>query len=95
MQNPKITTDHKLIREWIEARGGIPVRIAATETPTEDEGYLDIKFDRSNDEIKYVKLSWQDFFTKFEQSHLAFQFDDGDTVGGKSKYFKFIWRNGE
>ncbi len=91
MQNAQITTDHNIIREWIESRGGIPGRITAKQTPTEDEGVIDIRFPDSNSGKNIIPISWDEFFSKFDQSHLAFEYESER----KSKFFKFIWRNGE
>lgn len=95
MQESKITTDHKTIREWIEARGGIPARMIESETPTEKEGVLEIKFSEMPENKKVVQVSWSEFFKLFNQSHLAFLFEEFTPDGEKSHFFKFIWRNGE
>ena len=94
MQNVHITADHKIIREWVEARGGIPCRILDSEAPTEDEGVLEIVFTK-NLSKKFVQLNWSDFFKKFDQFHLAFEYEDNHEGEPISKYFKFLWRNGE
>ena len=94
MSKTKITKDHKFIKEWVVARGGIPTRIAEERTPDEEVGVLDIKFPGVTDK-KLIPISWNEFFTKFEQSHLAFLFEDDQGGGQKSKFYKLIWRNGE
>ncbi len=94
MPNTHITANHKIIRQWVEARGGVPVRVLETETPTEEEGVLDFLFDGKKDK-RYKILSWSEFFKRFEQSHLAFEYEESLEGKIESKFYKFISRNGE
>lgn len=94
MQNTHITTDHKIIRQWVEARGGVPVHVRNNETPTEDEWVLDFLFHDKKD-IRYKQLTWSEFFRSFDQSHLAFEYDDGTEAIEENQFYKFISRNGE
>jgi hypothetical protein len=94
MPNTKITKDHKLIKEWVVSRGGIPGRVLEKETLTDENGVLDIKFPERTDN-KVIPITWNEFFTRFEQSNLAFLFEDDHGGGVKSKFFKLIWRDGE
>jgi hypothetical protein len=94
MPKTKITKDHKLIKEWVVSRGGIPGRVIENEAPTEENGVLDIKFPERTDN-KVIPITWNEFFTRFEQSNLAFLFEDDNRNGVKSKFFKLIWRDGE
>lgn len=94
MPNTKITKDHKLIKEWVVARGGIPGQVIENVPPTDEDGVLDIKFPESTGK-KVIPITWNEFFTRFEQSNLAFLFEDNHGNGLKSKFFKLISRDGE
>ena len=91
----KVTTDHKIIRQWAEQRGGEPASILDRETPHENAGVLRIRFADSAEEDRVKRISWSDFFTRFEQSHLAFLYEEENAEGDQSRFFKFISRNGE
>jgi hypothetical protein len=94
MSNTKITKDHKLIKEWVVARGGVPGRVAESELPTDEEGALDIKFPEKT-EKNIIPITWNEFFIKFEQSNLAFLIEEDRGDGLKSKFFKLISSDGE
>jgi hypothetical protein len=94
MSNTKITKDHRLIKEWVMARGGVPGRVEGTVSPADEEGTLDIKFPEKTGK-NVIPISWNEFFTEFEQSNLAFLFEEDHGDGLKSKFFKLIWRDGE
>ena len=83
----KITTDHSVIRKWFEERGGIPVARVGKSPPVEDAGVLQVYFDNASIPDNVQRISWEDFFTRFDQANLALLFEDGD---GKNRFFKFI-----
>jgi hypothetical protein len=94
MSNTKITKDHKLIKEWVVARGGVPGRVTGEFSVTDEEGVLDIKFPEKT-EKNVIPITWDEFFKKFEQSNLAFLFEEDHGDGLRSNFFKLIWRDGE
>lgn len=68
----KVTTDHEVIRKWVEERGGSPAHVKAT-GGGEDPGLLRVDFPGyggKDDSLEHI--SWDDFFAKFEEKHLAF-----------------------
>lgn len=85
----KTTTDHDVIRQWAEARGGKPVTIAGTGSDGK-AGVLRIHFD----DERLEPISWDEFFEKFEESGLAFLYQDEMADGRESRFFKFIQRPG-
>ena len=94
MAGAKMTTDHRFIRKWAEQRGGVPAGVAATETPSENEGVIKIVFtDSAHEDL--LPITWDEFFTKFDQSHLAFLYQESSSGGELSRFFKFINRDGE
>lgn len=87
----KITADHDEIRRWAEARGGRPAAVRSAGAPREPE-ILCIDFsDRGPDEsLEY--LSWESFFAKFDEHHLALLYQERTAEGGPSRFYKFIGR---
>lgn len=83
----KTTTDHDVIRRWIEQRGGMPAKVRGTGN-NNDPGLLRIIFKKSDDRLEAI--SWEDFFTKFDDNNLAFLYQDEKSSGEESRFFKFI-----
>lgn len=69
----RTTTDHEVIRDWAEERGGQPSRVKGT-GDTQDPGLL--RFDFGEPEEELEPISWEEFFDKFEESKLALVYDD-------------------
>jgi hypothetical protein len=84
------TTDHEVIRDWAEERGGRPATVKATEEGGQ-AGILRIDFaprDEGLDEI-----GWDEFFRKFDESDLAFLYQDETSDGKLSRFHKFVRRS--
>jgi hypothetical protein len=87
----KTTTDHETIRQWAEKRGAIPATVEGTERGDEEVGLLRFDFKPKDDNLEPV--DWDAFFDKFEESELAFLYQD-KTAGGKvSRFHKFVRRH--
>jgi hypothetical protein len=86
MSSSKTTTDHETIRSWVEERGGTPARVKNTERGSGDAGLLRIDFPGYSGEGKLEAIEWDEFFDKFEESQLAFVYQD-KTEGGEASYF--------
>lgn len=86
----KVTTDHNEIRKWVEARQGRPATVKGTEG-RDDAGVLRINFPGGSED-SLQDLSWEDFFTKFEEAQLAFLYQDQLASGETSRFFKFVRR---
>jgi hypothetical protein len=71
MAEVKATTDHEEIRRWVEERGGWPACVKGT-GGWEDPGLLRIDFPGYSGEESLQKITWEEFFEKFEESGLAF-----------------------
>ncbi len=83
MANARTTTDHEKIRLWVERRGGRPTQVEGT------GGMLRIDFGARNERLN--DISWDEFFEKFDRSHVEFLYDPDP-----SSYFnKFIDHNGD
>lgn len=78
------TQDHDEIREWVEARGGVPAIVKGT------EGLLRIDFvegPRSGGhEPTLEEVDWETWFEKFDENDLVFLYSPEK----KSRFFKLI-----
>lgn len=90
----QITTDHDTIKTWAESRGGKPATVKRT-GDSDHPGVLRIDFPGYSGEDSLEEISWDAFFEKFEESNLAFLYQE-ETKGGKeSRFFKLISRDRE
>lgn len=83
--------DHKEIRQWVEARNGVPATVKRTERGDE-AGILRIMFRENQSGDALEEISWDEFFAKFEDSKLAFLYQEETKDGGQSRFFKFVKR---
>ena len=91
MTASKTTTDHAAIRKWAEKRGGHPTSVTGTEHGKEAAGVL--RFDFGVKDEKLHSVDWNAFFDKFEESKLAFLYQDKTVDGKMSRFHKFIHRH--
>ena len=89
----RVTIDHEFIRKWVEVRGGCPAKVKGTERGGEDVGMLRIDFPGYSGQGKLECISWDDWFEKFEESNLAFVYEEHTTGGQKSNFNKLISRD--
>jgi len=90
MARANVTTDHDKIRKWPESHGGQPATVKNAEEDDE-AGILRLDFDPPDEGLE--KISWEEFFDKFDDADLAFLFQE-KTAGGKtSRFHKFVDRN--
>lgn len=87
----KTTTDHDEIRRWAESRGGSPATVRGTEDGDE-AGVLRIDFPGYSGKDRLEHISWEEFFQKFDEKHLAFLFQEETSKGGESRFFKLVSR---
>jgi hypothetical protein len=85
------TTDHKLIRKWVEDRGGHPARVKTTGSGR-DPGLLRINFPGYGKRDTLEEISWEEFFEKFDSKKLAFLCQETTKSGEESRFFKFVTR---
>jgi hypothetical protein len=86
------TTDHDEIRQWAEKRGGQPATVKGTEHGNEQAGILRINFPGSSADDSLEDIDWDTFFSKFEESQLAFVYQDETADGEESRFGKFVRR---
>ncbi len=82
------TTDHDQIRRWAEARDGEPATVGGTQQGGDDAGILRIAF--TDDDLE--RISWEEFFEKFDEENLAFVYQEETADGQESRFFKFVSR---
>jgi len=92
MSEAKTTTDHEQIRRWVEERGGHPVRVKDTEAKG-GSGVLLIDYPGYSGKETLEEISWNEFFQGFEESKLAFLYQDETKAGDESRFSKLINRD--
>lgn len=90
MSEAQKITDHRKIREWAEARGGVPTVAKGTEKGGEGAGVLRFDFDGREDSLR--EIDWDSFFETFDQKNLALLAQDRTADGKISRFFKFVER---
>ena len=85
----KITTDHNEIQHWVEEHNGQPVRVRGT-GDEKDPGILRIDFPGGAGSDRLEKISWDKWFHKFDDNHLAFLYQVHKKSGEDSTFFKLI-----
>lgn len=90
---PMITTDHNEIKKWALERDGKPSVVKNTENTGKGAGLLRIYFPKYSKKDSFVEISWDDFFKTFEDSKLAFLYQDKAANGEMSRFFKFVRRS--
>lgn len=88
----KATIDHDEIREWVESHGGHPALVKRTARGGKG-GILRIDFPGFSGEGSLEECSWDDFFEKFEESQLAFLYQDATGAGRPSRFNKLVARD--
>ncbi|HLG77340.1 MAG TPA: hypothetical protein VKX46_13060 [Ktedonobacteraceae bacterium] len=86
------TIDHDTIRRWAEARGGKPSSVKST-AKGGDAGILRINFPGYSGEDTLEEISWDEFFAKFDETHLAFLYQEQTSSGEESRFFKIVNRD--
>jgi hypothetical protein len=87
-----MTTDHDTIRKWVEERGGKP---ATVRTSGDEVGILRIDFPGYSGSDSLEEISWDEFFEKFEDSGLAFLYQEQTSGGEQSRFNKLVSAEGE
>ncbi len=85
------TTDHDEIRRWVEAHDGRPASVKGTESGDE-AGVLRIDFPGGTGEDQLEHIDWDDWFAKFDESGLAFLYQERKASGEDSTFFKLVRR---
>jgi hypothetical protein len=87
----KTTTDHDEIRQWVESNDGKPASVKGTEG-NDPAGVLRIDFPGGAGEDQLEQISWDEWFSKFDSSGLAFLYQEQKSSGEDSTFFKLVQR---
>src|ERR671925_266777 len=85
------TTDHNIIRKWVEERRGRPSTVKRTGS-REAAGILRIDCPGYSGEESLEEISWEEFFDKFDHKKLAFLYQEKTGGGEHSRFCKFVSR---
>ena len=88
----KSTTDHDEIRQWVEDRGGHPARVKDTESKN-SPGLLRIDYPGFSGSDSLEAISWDEFFTGFDENNLAFIYQEKTKDGKTSRFSKLVDRS--
>jgi hypothetical protein len=88
----KTTIDHDEIRNWVEEHGGKPAVVRGTGADG-DAGILRIDFPGGAGEDQLEHVTWDEWFEKFDDSNLAFLYQDEKASGEDSTFFKLVRRD--
>ncbi|AZQ68433.1 hypothetical protein EF888_15625 [Silicimonas algicola] len=86
MTQASSTIDHDTIRTWAEERNGHPARVK----DSGEGGILRIDFDPPEDSLE--EIEWEEFFSVFEKSNLAFLYQEKTEEGSISRFNKLVHR---
>ena len=86
------TTDHDTIREWAEARDGTPSHVKDVGSG-DDPGILRIDFPGYSGEESLEPISWDEWFSKFDDSDLALLYREEESSGERSNFNKLVSRD--
>jgi hypothetical protein len=80
-----VTTSHEVIKEWAEARQGVPATVPGTEHG-DHLGVLRIDFGGDSDQLRHV--SWDEWFKSFDERRLNFIYQEQRSDGSQSNFFQ-------
>lgn len=87
----EITADHETIRKWVETREGVPSVVKGT-GKEEKGGILRIDFPPLGTKPNLKHISWEEFFSVFDDKNLAFLYQEKTSTGEISRFNKFVSR---
>ncbi|MEV4479689.1 hypothetical protein [Micromonospora coxensis] len=82
-----VTTDHDVIRQWAEARGGVPTTVDGSEHDGHP-GVLRLDFPANGREDRLREISWDDWFATFDERRLNFIYQEERSDGRQSNFFR-------
>jgi len=92
MAEAKVTTNHDVIRQWVELRGGRPATITRTKEG-EAPGMLRIDLPDVRGEESLEWIGWEAFFRQFEEAQHAFLYQEQTEDGRFSRFCKIVSRH--
>jgi hypothetical protein len=94
MASAQTLTDHAQIQEWAEARRAQPACVKGTGGKN-DVGMIRLDFPGYSGAESLKKISWDEWFQRFDDSRLALVVQDKTARGQKSNFNKLVARGGD
>jgi hypothetical protein len=88
----QVTTDHEMIRAWVEERGGHPAVVKRTRGRG-GPGMLRVDYPGYSGEDTLQSIEWDEFFDVFDRRRLAFLHQDTTAEGEQSRFSKLVKRD--
>ncbi|MEV5763048.1 hypothetical protein AB0L34_00505 [Micromonospora sp. NPDC052213] len=82
-----VTTDHEVIRQWAEARKGVPCTVDGTDHDGH-AGVLRFDFPANGREDRLREISWEEWFEAFDKRRLNFIYQEERADGRQSNFFR-------
>lgn len=73
------TTDHKEIKRWAESKNAVPVETLPHVVDSEPASLRFMLLAQVPDHSDVRRISWEEFFVKFDNLGLTFVYDDDST----------------
>jgi hypothetical protein len=80
-----VTTDHDVIRQWAQARGGRPATVEGTE---HEDGLGVLRIDFREPDANLREVSWEEWFATFDGRRLNFIYQEERSDGNQSTFFR-------
>ncbi|OMQ14552.1 hypothetical protein A7K94_0215840 [Modestobacter sp. VKM Ac-2676] len=80
-----VTTSHEVIKQWAEARDGVPATVPGSEY---DGRVGRLRIDFGDDVDSLVTISWDDWFETFDARRLNFIYQEERSDGRPSNFFR-------
>lgn len=88
----RTTTDHDEIRRWVEDHDGRPAQVRGTSGGGEP-GVLRIDFPGGAGAEDLETVSWDEWFSKFDDAGLALLYQERKADGSDSTFNKLVQRS--
>ncbi|MGK5737927.1 hypothetical protein [Micromonospora sp. URMC 103] len=82
-----VTTDHDVIRQWAEERGGVPCTVDGTEHDGRP-GVLRFDFPSNGRDERLREIGWKEWFETFDGRRLNFIYQEERSDGKQSNFFR-------
>lgn len=87
----RVTTDHEVIKKWVESRGGRPASVKRTHEKAEP-GIIRVDFPGFTGAGSLEPITWKEFFEQFDDRRLVFLYQEKTASGDVSRFNKLISR---
>lgn len=85
----KVTTDRNVIRKWIEDHDGWPALVnRVSETGIAE--VLQIGFLGCENESHFAKITWDEFFERFDKDQLVFLYQEQNGKSNLRRSYNFL-----